>query len=614
MEMRKYLFFVLFSIGILILSCSRNTYIGKSFERRFEITDYSNDSFYVQGKKYEITFECDSLDLIKYRTQGENFYAFLVFFQEEDDRQDKFELIKLKHIKENIFQSSFTVPPWATRFMVSIQDCEGTRYVSWIEMPVVEQNGELPKGAIRCYFREDKNGEHFQEYVDYELNRNKNFLVFAAKWFYELKYKLMKNEQLDNDIMYIQKYCRDIPTRVTLLTIGFYLSKQENKFNKYIDTLLMLDNIAGLNNDFVCNFLYQMFPYNSFDTSSFEPRLEKLLLANPNSLLFDWILSDGSFRKLPFIKFMDCLEKRTRQSKYKFEEELAKYIVFVEKKLVDSVRKSLPLIEKYLNLLYNRNYLDDYAALNNIIYFKKSLLLTYVYEGYSLLKDFHKGIEILKKGITLFEPLDFDNFFYYEGIARCYEKIGHLDSSLHYYLLAYKMNPTSAKMKQEIIGLMSKLNINASNNEGWITEKINHINFSSNIILNQRLFIEMTNGNKIYLKGSNNTRLILIFFNTTCSVCLKEMLFFNKYLQKFQEAGISIFVVSSEPLEKVTEFIEGRKIAIPTIRNGAEISRYFNIRVYPTTITIDSNGKIEHFLIGFGNPSESLYLNFLKSH
>lgn len=600
-------------ILVFIINCSKSdTLISHNYKRSFTITDYSNDSFYVQGKNYEIIFECDSFDLEQFQIEKEPFYVNIAFFEGEDDRTERFQLIKLKHLKDNKFIASIQIPIWASRFIVSVQNCKGERFIDWIEMPVTRQNGELPPGSIRCFFKEDKNGEFFKEYVRYEIDKNKNFLIFVTKWFYELKIHTMSKEKLNSDIDYIKAFCIDKSTRITLLTIGYFLKKDQKNFKKYLDSLLTFENLNEFNNDFVCTFFFQMFPYDTFDTLSFEPYLEKLLLSNPYSLLFDRCLSDGSFRKLPFSNLISCLNMRIKDKTNKYKEEFAKYIFFVEKEIVDSVRYYLPIIENYLNLLFHKNYLDIYPVFNNIIYQNKALLLTYLYQGYSLISEMQKGIEVLKKGITLFEPLDFNNYFFCKYIASSYEKLKVLDSALFYYLIAYKINPTEERLKQKIRNLTQLLNITVPNFDEWVVEKINHSKLVSSKIINPKIFIETTHAEKIFLKKPNSKYLILVFFNTNCGLCMNEINHINNHLNELLNSEVRVFIISNEPLELLDKFLKTRKINIPTVVNGNEIIRYFGIKLFPTTIIINSSGEICYYLCGYGEFVKNLILKLFQ--
>jgi peroxiredoxin len=594
--------------------CSKNPFVSSgAYQKRVTITDYSNDSFYVSGKKYEIIFESDSMNLIAFTKKNLDFYTFLIFFKGEDDRPNNYEVVKLDFSNRNIFKCKIKIPLWASRFMFSVQDNKGNVLINWIGLPLVNQKGDLMKSAIRYLFEKDTLGRNYDNYVKYELEVNQNNLIFATKWFYELKYKILNKDILRKDIEIIKKSCKDQAERVVLLYIGYKLLDNQIEFSHYSDSLEEMKNITPLNNEFVCSFFDIFFPFDVSDSLPFNSFYEKLLFNNPNSLLFFRRLGDGSFRKLPFSKLINSINERINhnQTQNNYQEIISLYSLFLERKLMDSVRVFLPKIESYLNLLLRKNFLEKFKYFRNI-YIQKALLLSYVSDGYILLRNYSKAIDILKNGIQLFDPLDFNNYFYYKKIAFSYEKIGSIDSALHYYFMALKLYPEDNSLKKEISKIVGLKFLDTLEYEKWLFSKLNNLQLYSNIIINPNLYLRTNKEEKIFLTDNKFKFIVLSFFHTSCGVCLKEIEFLNKHFENFTKKGGIVFLISPEDNLLIQEFLKEKNVKIPYITNSSEIMRYFNINLYPTTVIIGSNGRILNLFYGFDPNNEKHILNLIN--
>jgi peroxiredoxin len=105
---------------------------------------------------------------------------------------------------------------------------------------------------------------------------------------------------------------------------------------------------------------------------------------------------------------------------------------------------------------------------------------------------------------------------------------------------------------------------------------------------------------KLYQVKNNFT--IINFWATDCPGCIKEMPSLVDTYNQFRGQGLEIIAVSMsyDPPNQVLNFTQKNKIPFPVVLDvDGQIARSFeNIRLTPTSILIDKNGKIIDRVIG----------------
>lgn len=105
---------------------------------------------------------------------------------------------------------------------------------------------------------------------------------------------------------------------------------------------------------------------------------------------------------------------------------------------------------------------------------------------------------------------------------------------------------------------------------------------------------------KLYQVKNNFT--IINFWATDCPGCVKEMPSLVDTYNQFRGQGLEIIAISMsyDPPNQVLNFTQKNKIPFPVVLDvDGQIARSFeNIRLTPTSILVDRNGKIIDKVIG----------------
>ncbi|MBM3360034.1 MAG: TlpA family protein disulfide reductase [Betaproteobacteria bacterium] len=109
-------------------------------------------------------------------------------------------------------------------------------------------------------------------------------------------------------------------------------------------------------------------------------------------------------------------------------------------------------------------------------------------------------------------------------------------------------------------------------------------------------------GETIELYQEKNKFTIINFWATDCPGCIKEMPSLVALYNQFKGQGLQIIAVSMsyDPPNQVLNFTQKNNIPFPVVLDlDSNIARSFeNVRLTPTSILIDKNGKIIDKVIG----------------
>ena len=109
-------------------------------------------------------------------------------------------------------------------------------------------------------------------------------------------------------------------------------------------------------------------------------------------------------------------------------------------------------------------------------------------------------------------------------------------------------------------------------------------------------------GEAIKLYQVKNNFTIINFWATDCPGCIKEMPGLSNVYNQLKGQGLQIIAVSMsyDPPNQVLNFTQKNKIPFPVVLDvDGQIARSFgDIRLTPTSILIDKNGKIIDKVIG----------------
>ncbi len=109
----------------------------------------------------------------------------------------------------------------------------------------------------------------------------------------------------------------------------------------------------------------------------------------------------------------------------------------------------------------------------------------------------------------------------------------------------------------------------------------------------------LLSGEKVNLSDLVGKKCIVInFFSTWCEPCRREIPSLNKFYGKFSPEQMFMVAISSEKRETVEKFLKENKISFPVAVDSGEIEEKFAIDSYPTTVVIDTHGRIRFYESG----------------
>jgi cytochrome c biogenesis protein CcmG/thiol:disulfide interchange protein DsbE len=109
------------------------------------------------------------------------------------------------------------------------------------------------------------------------------------------------------------------------------------------------------------------------------------------------------------------------------------------------------------------------------------------------------------------------------------------------------------------------------------------------------------NGKAVSLSDYRGKVVVLNFWATWCSPCIREIPDFNDLQKKYGSAGLQFLgvAVDDEGLAKVKPWAESHGIAYPVLLPDQEIfKKYGDMSAIPVTIIIDRNGNITERYVG----------------
>jgi len=96
---------------------------------------------------------------------------------------------------------------------------------------------------------------------------------------------------------------------------------------------------------------------------------------------------------------------------------------------------------------------------------------------------------------------------------------------------------------------------------------------------------------------------LLNFWATWCGPCLKELPYLDAIGRKYRARGLNVLAISEDGEEatpRVRSFIKGRRFDLVVIVDrNRELYRLYRVAVLPTSLLIDSRGRIVWQHVGY---------------
>lgn len=118
------------------------------------------------------------------------------------------------------------------------------------------------------------------------------------------------------------------------------------------------------------------------------------------------------------------------------------------------------------------------------------------------------------------------------------------------------------------------------------------------------------NGEEFQLSALKGRPVILNFWASWCAPCVEEMTTLQTNSTAYSDEVYIVGINADEPRRDVLEFIEEHGLTFPIVLDpDSRIQKLFNIRGYPTTFVIDSDGIIRAVHLGY--LSDKIFTEYL---
>jgi peroxiredoxin len=107
--------------------------------------------------------------------------------------------------------------------------------------------------------------------------------------------------------------------------------------------------------------------------------------------------------------------------------------------------------------------------------------------------------------------------------------------------------------------------------------------------------LETLTHQRFHLNQQRGKVVVLLFWNTTCSVCKQEMAELETLKRKLGDGRVVLANVCTDPENRgeVHRVIRALKIGYPTLLDrGGEVARRYKVRAFPTTVVVTPEGRV----------------------
>jgi peroxiredoxin len=126
-------------------------------------------------------------------------------------------------------------------------------------------------------------------------------------------------------------------------------------------------------------------------------------------------------------------------------------------------------------------------------------------------------------------------------------------------------------------------------------------------------------GNEVNLSDHIGRKVILLdFWSIYCAPCVEEMPGLIELYNKYNDMGLEVFGISLDSkfnARRLNKFVEGfeHRIPYPIIHDEkSNIRLLYGVNTLPTTIIVDTGGRVKLFHIGFTKGDKKLIDDYVR--
>ena len=121
-------------------------------------------------------------------------------------------------------------------------------------------------------------------------------------------------------------------------------------------------------------------------------------------------------------------------------------------------------------------------------------------------------------------------------------------------------------------------------------------------------------GTNLNLAEQRGKIIVINFWASWCGPCRKEMPVLQKFYEKYQDLGVSVWGVNVEQENQAgRDFLADLKLTFPILFDETNtISANYQVEAMPTTIIIDRDGVVRYAFQGYKPGYEKKYAKAIK--
>ena len=126
--------------------------------------------------------------------------------------------------------------------------------------------------------------------------------------------------------------------------------------------------------------------------------------------------------------------------------------------------------------------------------------------------------------------------------------------------------------------------------------------------------LKAMSGKNLKLAEQRGQIIVLNFWASWCGPCRKEMPVLQKFYDKYQDLGVSVWGVNVEQENQAgRDFLADLDLSFPIFFDDSNtISENYQVEAMPTTVILDRNGIIRYTFKGYRDGYEKKYAKAIK--
>ncbi len=116
----------------------------------------------------------------------------------------------------------------------------------------------------------------------------------------------------------------------------------------------------------------------------------------------------------------------------------------------------------------------------------------------------------------------------------------------------------------------------------------------------------------VSMKDFKGKKIIFSFWGTWCGECLAELKQLNE-VKKTNLFDVEVILVSDEPMEKITTFIQRKKYPFTFLKLNKSFPE-INVNAIPVNYLINSKGEVTYTKVGAINWKDNSVISFAKEN